>query len=207
MRITLAALRAGIAAIAAVGFAGLAGAQTPQTQIMTLTLPNGGVAQIHYTGTVAPQVYISDAPAPVLTALPSMFGADSVFAEMARLSAAMDRQAAQIFREAAALSAQPATINPTAIAALPASSQGYTFVSTITGNGVCTRSVEITASGNGAAPKVVSHTSGNCNAPGGLQVPAQQQPAPTPASAPNMIMTKATGASPYAGRIMEAALR
>jgi hypothetical protein len=194
-------------AVAAVGFAGMAAAQTPQTHIMTLTLPDGGVAQIHYAGTVAPQVYISDAPAPVLTTLPSMFGADSPFAEMARLSAAMDRQTAQMFHEVAALSAQPAAINPTAIAAMPAGSREYTFVSTITGNGVCSRSVEITAQGNGAAPKVISHTSGDCGAAGGLQVPAQQQFAPVPGKAPNMIMTKATGAFPYAGRIEEAALR
>ena len=207
MRITQTALRAGIAAVAAVGFAGMAAAQTPQPHVMTLTLPNGGVAQIHYAGTVAPQVYVSDAPAPVLANLPSMFGPDSPFAEMARLSAAMDREAAQMLEEAAALSVRPATINPTAIAAMPSGSREYTVVSTITGNRVCSRSLEITARGNGAAPKVISHTSGDCGAAGGLQVPAQQQFAPIPDNAPKMIMTKATGASPHAGRIEEAALR
>jgi len=57
----------------------------------------------------------------------------------------------------------------TSIAAMPAGSREYTFVSTIAGNGVCSRSLEVTARGNGAAPKVISQTSGDCGAAGGAR--------------------------------------
>jgi hypothetical protein len=205
-------LGAGTAAIAAIGFCGVAAAQSPQTHVMNLTLPDGGVAQIHYVGNTPPQVYISDSPAPVLSALPSVFGRGSPFAEMERISAAMDRQADQMFRQAAALMANPAQLSPTEIGTLPAGAQEYQFVSMMNGNGVCSRSVEITSQGNGTAPRVVTHTSGNCNtaaAPGfqpEFQVPTQLPTAPAPSSGPKMIMTKATGAQPYGGRIEQASL-
>ena len=154
-------------------------------------------------------------------ALPAMFAAGSSFAEFDRISAALDRQADQMFRDAAALSAEPAQVNPATIAALPSGAQEYSFVSTMSGNGVCSRSVEITSQGNGGTPHVVTHTSGNCAAGApGFQVPTQLPAAQPPNSGPRMIMTKAThpavaprtvmakatGARPYAGLIHEASL-
>ena len=175
--------------------------------MMNLMLPDGGIAHIRYVGDTPPQISITDAPV-TLTAFPSLFGAGSPFAEMERISAAMDRQAAQMFRQAAALSARPDPINVAAFGNLPAGSRAYSFVSTLNGNGVCSRSVEITSLGNGAAPRVVTHASGDCGAAsGGFPVPTQQQGVPAPANSPKMIMTEATGAHPYAGRIQEAALR
>ena len=216
MRNIRTAMTAGAAAVAAIGFCGAALAQSPQAHTLTLALPGGGVEQILYTGSVAPQVYVSDAPAPAFVALPSVFGAASPFAELERISAAMDREAAQMLREAAAVSAAPggAPIDVAALANLPAGSREYSFISTMNGNGVCSRSVEITAEGNGAPPRVVTHSSGNCTAaamPGapalGTPVPTQLPTAPAPRSGPRMIMTKATGAVPAGGRIEEAALR
>ena len=205
------ALGAGVAAITAVGLCGIALAQSPQTHVMSVALPGGGVAQIRYVGSVAPQIYVSDAPTMML---PTMFGAGSPFAEFDRISAAMDRQADLLLRQAAALaSAGPSRLSPTAISALPAGTQEYQFVSTMNGNNFCSRSVEITSQGNGAAPRVVTHTSGNCAAaaaPGtpGFQMPTPTQlpTAPAPSSGPHMIMTKATGAPTPTARVQEASL-
>ena len=223
MRTLKTALEAGGAAVAALGFCGLALAQGPQVHTMTVTLPGGGVEQIQYTGPVAPKIYVGDAPAPIFAAMPSFFGSGSPFAEMERISAAMDRQADQMFRQAAAIQAGSALPNLTAVSDMPAGSHEYSFVSTMSGNNVCSRSMVITSQGNGAAPRVVTHTSGNCSAVGapGYQVPAQL-PAALPQSGPRMIMTKAApahigtqprtvmakalGAHPDAGLVHEASL-
>lgn len=209
MRTLKTALGAGVAAIAAIGFCGLALAQGPELHTMTLNLPDGGVAQIQYTGAVAPRVTVSDVPAPAFAAMPALFGPASPFAEMERISAAMDRQADRMFREAAALAAGAAQPNPTAISEMPAGAREYSFVSTMNGDNVCTRSMVITSNGNGGAPHVVTHSSGNCAALGapGVRVPTQLPAATQPQSGPKMIMTKAVGAQPYKGLVQEAALR
>jgi len=201
-------LGAGVAAVAAIGYCGIALAQSPQIHTMTIALPGGGVEQIQYTGAVAPHVVVSDAPAPVFAAMPSFFGTTSPFAEMERISAAMDRQADQLFREAAAMSAGATQPNLTAISAMPAGSQSYSFVAQMNGGNVCSRSMVITSQGNGAAPHVETRTSGNCSAVTmqGMPTPTQLPTAPAPANGPKMIMTKATGAQPAAGRIEEASL-
>jgi hypothetical protein len=212
MRSLKTALGAGVAAVAAVGFCGIALAQSPPgnsaIHTMTIALPGGGVEQIQYTGTVAPRVAVSEAPAPILAAMPSFFGAGSPFAEFERISAAMDRQVGQMLREAAALQAGTAQPNLTAISEMPAGSRSYSFVSEMNGNDVCSRSMVITSEGTGATPHVVTHSSGNCSAVAGpgFQTPTQLPAAQAPTSGPRMIMTKATGAHPYAGRVEEASL-
>lgn len=196
-----------LAAASAIGWCGFAAAQTPQTHVLTVRLPGGGVEQIYYTGSVAPQVFVTPAPAAVeYLPMSALFGAASPFAELDRVSAAMDRQAAQMLRAAAALAAAPAQLDATAASALPAGGREYSFVATSSGNGVCTQSVEITSEGNGP-PRVVRHTSGNCAALPQLRVPTEQPAQPIPSNGPRMIMTKATGTAPAAGRIEEAALR
>jgi hypothetical protein len=93
----------------------------------------------------------------------------------------------------------------------------------MSGNNVCSRSMVIASNGNGVAPHVVTHTSGNCSAVGAprFQVPTQL-PAASPQNGPRMIMTKATpthafaqphavmakelGTQPYAGRVHEASV-
>jgi hypothetical protein len=118
----------------------------------------------------------------------------------------MDRQADQMLRDAAALADNPTQLSPTAISALPAGSREYSLVSTMTGNDVCSRSVEITSEDNGAAPHVVTNTSGNCSAAAPeFRVPTQGS-APVPNSGPPMIMTKVTRAPFKSGRIDEASL-
>jgi len=224
MRNLKTALGAGVAAVAAIGFCGMALAQGPQVHTMTVTLPGGGIEQIQYTGPVAPQVTVSDAPAPILAAMPSFFGTNSPFAEMERISAAMDRQADRMFQEAAALQSGAVQPNLTAIGELPAGAREYSFVSTADGGNVCSRSMVITSQGNGAAPHVVTHTSGDCSAVGapGFRVPTQLPVAPQlnngprmimtkdaparPYTAPRTVMAKASGARPYRGLVHEASL-
>jgi len=81
------------------------------------------------------------------------------------------------------------------------------------GGNFCSRSVEITSQGNGAAPRVVTHTSGNCAAAAAPGMPEFQTPTPTqlpttpaPSNGPRMIMTKGTGAPSSAARVQEASL-
>ena len=207
MRSLKSALGAGVAAVAVIGLCGVAFAQSPQIRTMTITLPGGGVEQIQYTGAVAPHVTVSNAPVPIFAAMP-MFDAGSPFAAMDRISAMMDRQADRMLREVAALQAGAVQPNLTAVSALPAGSREYSFVSEMSGNKVCSRSMVSTSQGHGAAPHVVTRSSGNCGALGapGSPTPTQLPTAPGPANGPRMIMTKAMGAHPYAGRIEEASL-
>jgi hypothetical protein len=210
MRVLRTALLAGVAAVA-IGFSGAATAQSPNIHVMTVRLPGGGSAEIRYTGEVAPQVVVSEAPAtlgaPML--MPSLFGSGPPFAMLDRISAEMDRRAAAMFREADALAARASSgqLTEAALRNLPPGSRSYSFVSTMSGNGVCTRSVEITSMGNGAQPRVVSHSSGNCGptagTPGSINLPAA--PAPVRARQPDLVLTKAGEAKPYAGMVRRVA--
>jgi hypothetical protein len=232
MRSLKTALGVGVAAVAAIGFCGLALAHGPQgnsaIHTMTVTLPGGGVEQIQYTGSMPPQITVGDAPAPIFAVMSSFFGPDSTFAQLQRISAAMDRQADQMFREAAALQSGAPQPNLVAISDMPAGSSEYSFVSETKGSNVCSRSMVITSNGSGTAPHVVTHTSGNCSAVAapGFQVPTQLTPdpygAPQMQNGPRMIMTKAApahsytaprpvmakaqGVHPYAGLVHEASL-
>lgn len=206
MRTLRTALLAGVAAIAA-GVSGAALAQSPQSHVMTVRLPGGGVEEIRYTGDVPPQVVVGEAPAAtdVFAPMPSLFGPRSPIAALDRISAEMDRQAALMFRQADAMAAQARSgqLSEAATGNLPPGSADYSFVSTMSGNGVCTRSVEITSSGNGSPPRVVSHSSGNCGAAPGASGSISLPAAPAPASRPDVVWTSATGPRPYAGLVSE----
>ena len=200
------ALLAGVAVIAA-GLSGAAMAQSPQTHVMTVRLPGGGLEQIRYTGNVPPQVVVGESPAAIdaLVPMPSLFGRDSPFAALDRISAEMDRQAASMFRQADELAAQARSgqLTEAAMRNLPPGSANYSFVSTMSGSGVCTQSVEITSRGNGAPPRVVSHSSGNCAAAPGASGSISLPTAPAPASRPDVVWTSAHGPRPYAGLVRE----
>ncbi|MGE5270637.1 MAG: hypothetical protein ACM3JG_13300 [Thiohalocapsa sp.] len=238
MRTLRNALFSGVAA-AALAASGAAFAQPRDVHFMTVRLPDGGLAQIRYTGNVAPQISFSEVPAnditlPVAALRPSWpgwgFDSASPFAMMRRISAEMDREAAAMFRQAdALLAASPTGLTEAVARNLPPGSTSYTVVSTMSGNGVCTQSVEITATGNGQ-PRVVRHSSGNCGAGAALPgagggtinapatVPTARSPAmietrahpamprvapPAPAAHPDVIYTSARGARPYAGLVHE----
>ncbi len=97
-----------------------------------------------------------------------MFAADP-FAQLERMSAMMDQQEAAMIRRVQAMAQAPMGAMP----GLPPGASGYSFVSTMSGNGVCMRSVRITYSGGNATPQMVSSTSGDCGPNHGAQVPAE----------------------------------
>ena len=204
MRNLRSALLAGAAA-AAIGFSGAALAQSSDSHVMTVRLPDGGVAQIRYTGTVAPRVSFSDRPSAIeaLAPMPLLFGPGSPFAALDRISAEMDRQAAALFRQTDALTASAGPLDAAALRNLPSGSQSYSFVSTLSGSGVCSESVQITAQGNGAPPRVVRHRSGNCGSIAGGTGAVSLPTAPTPPTRPDVVWTSASGAHPYAGLVHE----
>jgi hypothetical protein len=153
---------------------------------MTVAMPNGGTAHIRYTGDVAPKVNFVQGPASpfVMTAFGPGFGAESPFAEIERIQALMDRQMASMMLQARQMQVQAmrdplysATFN-----GVPAGDNAMRFVSTSSGNNYCFRSVQITASPSGGAPKVVSHTEGNCGSP----APQMKAPAATAAPSPTV---------------------
>jgi hypothetical protein len=182
---------------------------------MTVPVPGGGVAQIRYIGDVPPQIVYAPAPAAFdgWTPMFPVFGQDSPFAMMDRIVAEMDRRAATMFRYAEAMTDR-ATAGGFAEAAsgampfdaMPGGGESYSYASTISGNGVCTQSVRITSRGDGTPPHVERHSSGNCGAAAAW--PGVQPAAPVPATAPkqpDLILTRSTGASPYAGMVRHVA--
>jgi hypothetical protein len=90
-----------------------------------------------------------------------------------------------------------------ALGNLAPGTESYSMVSTWSGNGVCTQSVEITAPANGGKPRVVSHSSGTCgSAPGSTGV-IRTPTLPAPTHSPDILETH--GTPPYDGLVREAA--
>ena len=157
MRIVRMVLLAGIAAAA---LAGSAGAENQAVHTVTIKLPGGGIETIRYAGNVAPQVVL--APPQMVAFAPAFpaFPADPFFARLERISAEMHRQMAGMMQQAEMMNAQsPGELSEAMLKNAPGSS--YSFVSTLSGSGVCMRSVQITST-PGSKPQVVSHTSGDC---------------------------------------------
>jgi hypothetical protein len=210
MRNVRTALLAGAAAVALASLSGAAVARDLNTHLMTLQLPSGGVAEIRYTGDVPPQVVLSPAPTELGSLMPisSFFGPGSPFAMLDRISAAMDREAASLMRQAEMLANAPAFAAnqpiEAALGSLPPGSQSYTMVSTWSGNGVCTQSVEITSPANGGQPRVVSHSSGNCGSARGSMGVIETPTTPPPTHQPRILETSTHGTQPYAGLVREA---
>jgi hypothetical protein len=209
MRNVRTGLLVGATAIALVGPAGMAAARDLDTHVMTVEVSGGGVAEIRYTGDVPPQVVFNPAPAPLNALAPyAFFGPASPFAELERISAAMDREAASLMRQAEMLTQMPAFATNQPIEAvmgnMPPGTASYTMVSTWTGNGVCTQSVEITTPANGGKPRVVSQTSGNCGSAPGTTGPIGTPTMPAPTHRPDILETGTHGTSPYPGLIRDA---
>jgi hypothetical protein len=166
-------------------------------------------------------VIVNSGPAMVgdFLPVPSMVGPASPFAVLDRISAAMDGEAAALFRRAEAMAAQPwaasGGLTEAAMRNLSPGTRGFSYVSTMSSNGACTRSTEITSTGNGSPPRVVTHSSGNCGpepntgtsagwgAPGAVRMPAT----PAPKNRPDVLWTKNDMAQPYAGMVQRAAAR
>ena len=148
------------AVIAGVTGLALAAGGTPQKNAvheMTVQMPNGGIAHIRYTGDMAPKLnFVQGAQSPFAAVA---FGGPSPFAEIERMHALMNRQMAAMIVQAR-LMQQSTMSDPLYRASLSGGGKGTNIAST--GGSFCLRSVQITATPSGGAPKVVSHTEGNC---------------------------------------------
>lgn len=157
MRISRPFLVAGAALLAGAGIAGTAlaqpGSDCPAAAAAAATLA-------------------ADPAAPRVLVMPVAALADDPFAQLARMSAEMDRQMAAMMqrvtqmREASARAPAGAP-GVTLVGSLPAGGT-YTFVSTTTTSGTdgktCTRTVEYRSDGKAAEPQVTQAASGDCDA-------------------------------------------
>jgi hypothetical protein len=182
MRKSKALLVVGLSAAALLGLAGFAAAQShARTHVLTVRLPDGSLEQIRYTGDVAPRVVVSAQAAPVVMANPvaAPFDWNAPFALLDQISAQMDRQSQAMMREIDALAMPGAGM---AAFGGPAFDQGLSFASSITGNGTCGHSVEVTQSSQGKA--VVRRTWGDCAKTPAAKAPAQSATSQTAAAHP-----------------------
>jgi hypothetical protein len=168
---------AGVAAVAIAGSAALAAGNSLPLHHMTVRLPDSGSIDVAYAGNVPPRVTVDRSPFDVAwPGFPDFsFGPSS--AEIQRISADMERQMNTLMHQAQTsmrMAAPGSGSDLLAINAgdLPAGSMSYSFVSTSNGHTMCSRSVEVTKPANGAKPKVVTHSSGNCKG-----LPKNQNPA------------------------------
>jgi hypothetical protein len=204
MRAKLPVILAGAAAAILAAAATPATAGSDDTHILTVRLPNGMVEQIQYNGDVAPRIVVSPVPAPVLAAVPVFDPAPewaTPFAALARISALLDRQEAAMLQQAAQ--------GPGMAAAMPRGFTGFSMVTTITSDGSCQRSMQVTYLGGDAQPHTVSKSSGNCDTQPAVPVPAQLGPAApppwlAPAPAPATIEVKAHDRAPGPGLVHQA---
>lgn len=158
----------GVAA-AAFGMSGSAVAATRDTiHNITIQLPGGGTEQISYTDNVMPDVVVLPS---AYALLPSAFlepsgGLTQVGAKLDRIAGDIDRDMASAIKKANAQAAVSfdnlKDMNTAAFKSMPAGSESYSFVSTMSDGKTCSRSVQITSMGVGKKPKIVSHSSGNC---------------------------------------------
>lgn len=162
MRKVPTAVLTGMAVLVVAGI-GVAAARDAHT--LKVDLPDGAVARIEYSGDIAPKVTL----APVSHALPVSFidAWDSTpFAAVDDVAAEMDRQAAAMIAQAAHLQALPMLKEPklltVASGKMPSGTVHFEFVLVTSGNGTCTRSVEMTSYGPGQKPRIVSVNPGDC---------------------------------------------
>jgi hypothetical protein len=189
---------AGAVVIAAAGVTAAAAGEIRNMHVLTVSLPDGSQEQIRYVGDTPPQVRLQ----PGLAAVADPFGPASPFALMRQISAQMDREAAAMFQQAAVMPGpgfmRPDGLMQVDLGRLPPGVQGYEMVSTVTGSGVCTKTVRYTASDRGQPPKVLTSSSGACDgAPDRQGGPTAVGADRAPTSAPTLVQAQApTKAAP-----------
>lgn len=166
----------------------------------TVDLGDGSVAQIEYSGDVAPQVTVIPVDARARIAMDPFAEMDRAFAQMEAQRQQMMQRVAQMQQQAAASGAQvnhgPGQVMVSTN--MPAGSNfHYTVVTSASRNGKsCTQTVEYSSDGKSAEPRITRASSGDCDAvkpldkPIPASVPAAQPKADKPQSKPfdpNMI--------------------
>jgi hypothetical protein len=146
---------------AALLLAGTAAAAAEKLHTMNVAMPDGSVAQIEYTGDVAPKVSVLP-----VDAIPVAFV--DPFAELDRVTAYMEAQHRAMMQQVAAMEKAAAAAGSgapgqlTLVGNLPAGAH-YTFVSTTTDANGCTQTVQYSSDGGSAQPKVTRTSAGNCD--------------------------------------------
>jgi hypothetical protein len=161
MKLIHAALLAGATVL---GLAALAPSFADKSQAvhrLAVSLPSGGTEIITYTGDVPPKVTFLGTPFEVAWSEPTVLFPN--FVAFDRLAEDMDRRMQILWRQsesAAGLTdgglTQASDVTP--------GTSAYTMISQSYGDQFCSRVTEITAPADGGEPKVVSRTSGNCEA-------------------------------------------
>lgn len=166
MRLIHASLLVGAAVLSLGALALPAAGKDPAVHEITIKLPGGGTETIRYTGNVAPKVTFVQAPFGIAWPAPIAFGFAPSFVALDLVAADMERQMDSNWRQAQTMPSWPADsgLSQAALDKLGPGTSSYTVVSESYGNNVCTRMTEVTTLPNGGKPKVVSRTSGNCNA-------------------------------------------
>jgi hypothetical protein len=165
MRLKKLALAAA-AVVGAAGLTGVAAAAIQNSHVMTVQLPDGATAHIRYFGDTPPEVRVEPTAgfAPLAWAGPAIGFAGPDFASLRQAIAEMDRQADLMLAESQdflAASPQASGLLQADLGKLPPGTTGYSVVSTLTPKGICSRSVEYRARGDGQ-PQVITRTSGDC---------------------------------------------
>lgn len=154
-------------ALALAGTAAYAASNNSDVHHMTLRMPDGGIAQIEYTGNVAPKISV----APMTQADFDAFAPQAAFmpiADFARIQADMNRQMNAMLEQVDAMNAYMARAFAHANGPIEATLNGMpqgnanatTLISTSSDGNFCERSVEVSIV-NGKR-NVVRHQSGNC---------------------------------------------
>ena len=183
--------------LAGAGAAAVAGASlaADRAHVLNVALPDGSIAQDHYTGDVAPRVIVAP------QAVPVAYVESNPFAMFDRIAFAMDRQMDATMSQAAMLSrAAPAggQISEAALKSMPPGTVSYSYTSYSSGNGAqCSQSVQVTSLGANQAPKVIKQSSGDCNAMNSrAPIPAVQQAKPEAPKVVPVALEKAKTAAP-----------
>ena len=165
-----------IAGVASAALAGAALAAHDERNMMLVAHPDGTVEHIPVQ-----QVQLVAVPAAPADVFEAAFGPASIFAEMDRMSAAMEAQATAMMRQASTMQAQAQAANGQGIVMTnaqgqPVGAMQYSFVSSTTDAHGCTQTISYSSDGGAAAdqPRVIRTSAGECGA----------QAAPAPAIAP-----------------------
>ena len=180
----------GAAGLAVAG-ACVAQAASAEYHSMKVALPDGAVANVQYTGDVAPQVLIRPASADDIAQantvlVPRAAAMPDIFAQMDRISASMERQTAAMLRQAAQMQQIAITQSSNGAPGVTVVSTGtmpkgvhFSYVSTTTDANGCTRTVSYNSNGSGEAPRMLKTASDACDAvkPNGKAIPAKAEQA------------------------------
>ncbi|MGE6739163.1 hypothetical protein ACQKGC_02675 [Allorhizobium pseudoryzae] len=152
---------------------------------MTVRLPDGSVEQIRYVGDTPPTIRLDNPAQRVLLPVTDDLFSGGPFADLERISAAMDRQAAemmQVFDRVAPPVAAPGLLNVD-IGRLPPGVQGYSVYSVTSGGKTCSQAIRYMSDGHGT-PKLEQASSGSCETLAPQAAPRTVRLAPVTPAAP-----------------------